>query len=200
MRRCPDASPQNQPHYFSLWCQSCPSWQDCGHGRRQPKNKKRWRGVGGRAQRLPPRCRVTRSIHTDVAAWVCLMYRLRSWNQPNCAYMRRCPDTSPQNQPHLRSSHAPTPPLRKKNGLGCGHDSVFVAVQVSRFTMAALLDFCCDGCTNSVEAFEWFALKSGCWDRKRLVSIVAHPQENMTNIILQILSRSWLQYVWSNTN
>ena len=121
MRRCPDASPQNQPHYFSLWYQSCPSWQDCGHGRRQPKNKKRWRGVGGRAQRLPPRCRATRSIHTDVAAWVCLIYRLRSWNQPNCAYMRRCPDTSPQNQPHLRSSHAPTPPPQKKKGLGCGH-------------------------------------------------------------------------------
>ena len=148
---------------FLLWYHSCPSWQDCGHGRRQPKNINRWRGVGGegamslheyascidvyavvpthhlrtnhiishfgtshvlilgkivamgggnlkiktaggglggRAQRLPPRCRVTRSIHTDVAAWVCLIYRLRSWNQPNCAYMRRCPDTSPQNQPH----------------------------------------------------------------------------------------------------
>ena len=54
MRRCPDTSPQNQPHYFSLWYQSCPSWQDCGHGRRQPKNKNRWMGVGGRAQRLPP--------------------------------------------------------------------------------------------------------------------------------------------------
>ena len=100
MRRCPDTSPQNQPHYFLLWYQSCPSWQDCGHGRRQPKNDKKLEGVGGRAQRLPPRCRVTRSIHTDVAAWVCLIYRLRSWNEPNCAYMRRCPDTSPQNQPH----------------------------------------------------------------------------------------------------
>ena len=32
------------------------------------KMTKSWRGVGGRARRLPPRCRVTRSIHTDVAA------------------------------------------------------------------------------------------------------------------------------------
>ena len=54
MRRCPDTSPQNQPHHFSLWYQSCPSWQDCGHGRRQPKNKNRWRGVGGEGAAPPP--------------------------------------------------------------------------------------------------------------------------------------------------
>ena len=63
MRRCPDTSPQNQPHYFSLWYQSCPSWQDCGHGRRQPKNKTAGGGLGGRAQRLPPTLFTPMSLH-----------------------------------------------------------------------------------------------------------------------------------------
>ena len=54
MRRCPDTSPQNQPHYFLLWYQSCPSWQDCGHGRRQPKNDKKLEGGWGEGATPPP--------------------------------------------------------------------------------------------------------------------------------------------------
>ena len=37
---------------FSSWC----SWKQCGSERRQPFKKKAGGGLGGRAQRLPPRC------------------------------------------------------------------------------------------------------------------------------------------------
>lgn len=72
----------------------------------------------------------------------------------------------------------------------------FGTKRTSDHRLTRRLSDCCDGCTNSVEAFEWFALKLGCWDRTRLVSIVAHPKETCpTSSYLQILSRFWLQYV-----
>ena len=40
---------------FLLWYHSCPSWQDCGHGRVQPKNEKKLEGGwGGGRSASPP--------------------------------------------------------------------------------------------------------------------------------------------------
>ena len=38
----------------------------------------------------------------------------------------------------------------------------FGTKKTSDHRLTRRLSDCCDGCTNSVEAFEWFALKLGC--------------------------------------